>query len=282
MPSFRAHGKLLITAEYLVLLGARALAIPTQRGQRMSVTPRDAGGTEWLARDHRGHVRFHGYLGQGHADLAFAEQLVQAANGNNAYPNALVETDLEFAAEWGWGSSSSLTALVAAWQQVDPMALHHSVSQGSGFDVACAHASGPIVYQRERPVQSVDLNAWPTDHIRFMYLGQKQDSQKEVAKFANRDIANGVIERMNALTDAFIQAKSAPELMKLMNAHESLMSDVLSQPTIKEQLFRDSAFAFKSLGAWGGDFVMVVAEDPSEFGYLNKSNRLLLSWAEIF
>ena len=282
MPSFHAHGKLLITAEYLVLLGARALAIPTLRGQCMSVTPRDAGGTEWVARDHQGDVRFHGHFGQGHADLAFAEQLVQAASGASNWPNALVETDLEFAAEWGWGSSSSLTALVAAWQQVDPMALHHKVSQGSGFDVACAQASGPILYQREHPVQNVDLNAWPTDHIRFMYLGQKQDSQKEVAKFANREISSGVIERMSELTDAFIQAQSAPELMRLMESHEAMMSDVLSQPTIKEQLFSNSALAFKSLGAWGGDFVMVVAEDPSEFGYLDRSNRLLLSWAEIF
>ena len=283
MPSFQAHGKLLITAEYLVLSGAKALAVPTAKGQRMSVTPRTQGGTEWTALDHLGNVRFQGCLGQGNSDLKFAEQLVQAALGHaNHWPDAQIETVLEFAPEWGWGSSSSLTSLVAQWLQVDPMSLHESVSLGSGYDVACAQAPGPILYQKGHANQPVDLSQWPKEHIRFLYLGQKQDSQSEVAKFLDRQVDSSCIDQVNDLSEALVDANNATTLMRLIETHEALMSDVLSQPTIKSQRFSDSPLAFKSLGAWGGDFAMAVAEDPSEFGYLDKSNLISLSWSEVF
>ena len=36
MPSFYSHGKLLITAEYAVLAGAKALAIPCKKGHHLN------------------------------------------------------------------------------------------------------------------------------------------------------------------------------------------------------------------------------------------------------
>ncbi|MBK8344996.1 MAG: hypothetical protein IPL12_17990 [Bacteroidetes bacterium] len=47
MQQFYAHGKLLISGEYLVLKGAMALAIPTKFGQRMEVSD-DASGENIL------------------------------------------------------------------------------------------------------------------------------------------------------------------------------------------------------------------------------------------
>ena len=47
------------------------------------------------------------------------------------------------------------------------------------------------------------------------------------------------------------------------------MSAVLKTPTVKETRFPDFNGAIKSLGAWGGDFVMAVSEnDPA--GYFKK------------
>ncbi len=37
MTTFRSNGKLLLTAEYLVLDGARAIALPTKLGQSLTV-----------------------------------------------------------------------------------------------------------------------------------------------------------------------------------------------------------------------------------------------------
>jgi mevalonate kinase len=38
MLDFYSHGKLLITSEYAVLDGAKALALPTRLGQKLSVS----------------------------------------------------------------------------------------------------------------------------------------------------------------------------------------------------------------------------------------------------
>ena len=39
MHSYYSHGKLLLTAEYAVLKGAKGLAIPCERGQILDVKP---------------------------------------------------------------------------------------------------------------------------------------------------------------------------------------------------------------------------------------------------
>jgi hypothetical protein len=44
------------------------------------------------------------------------------------------------------------------------------------------------------------------------------------------------------------------------------MSNLLELPTVQETLFPDFNGVVKSLGAWGGDFVMVISkENPSTY-----------------
>ena len=47
MPSYYSHGKLLISSEYAVLDGAKALALPTKLGQRLEVTNRNTKNINW-------------------------------------------------------------------------------------------------------------------------------------------------------------------------------------------------------------------------------------------
>ena len=55
--TFAARGKLLLTGEYLVLDGARALALPTHPGQGLRVVRTDeADVLHWRSRDHRGRL----------------------------------------------------------------------------------------------------------------------------------------------------------------------------------------------------------------------------------
>ena len=51
-----------------------------------------------------------------------------------------------------------------------------------------------------------------------------------------------------------------------MNKHEILISETIQVPTIKAQLFSDYPKSIKSLGAWGGDFIMVTAA-PNDLDY---------------
>ena len=47
MKTFRSHGKLLLTSEYVVLDGAKALALPTKFGQSLSILPNNKGNISW-------------------------------------------------------------------------------------------------------------------------------------------------------------------------------------------------------------------------------------------
>ena len=53
---FYAKGKILLTAEYAVLGGAKALALPTKLGQSLEVIKTSTGKLEWKSIDVNGKV----------------------------------------------------------------------------------------------------------------------------------------------------------------------------------------------------------------------------------
>ena len=53
---FYSNGKLLLTAEYLVLDGAQALALPTQFGQKLIVLDGEEGVAHWKSLDADGTI----------------------------------------------------------------------------------------------------------------------------------------------------------------------------------------------------------------------------------
>lgn len=59
------------------------------------------------------------------------------------------------------------------------------------------------------------------------------------------------------------------------------MSDILEIRTIKEVAFPDFKGVVKSLGAWGGDFVMAIAkEDPKDY-FVSKGYETILTYDEM-
>ena len=56
------------------------------------------------------------------------------------------------------------------------------------------------------------------------------------------------------------RCRDKAQFATLITEHEALLSTFLQLPTVKERLFADFAGAIKSLGAWGGDFVLAVGE----------------------
>ena len=54
MESFYSRGKLLLSGEYLVLKGARALALPTKLGQTLSFEKKQSSQLIWKSLDKNG------------------------------------------------------------------------------------------------------------------------------------------------------------------------------------------------------------------------------------
>ena len=59
---FYSPGKLLISAEYFVLSGAEALALPTQMGQHMNVEPIKEPVLQWKSYDLNRNLWMEGFL----------------------------------------------------------------------------------------------------------------------------------------------------------------------------------------------------------------------------
>ena len=59
------------------------------------------------------------------------------------------------------------------------------------------------------------------------------------------------------------------------------MSDVLEMQTVKERFFPDFKGVIKSLGAWGGDFVMVISKENPTAYFEEKGFKTILSYSEM-
>jgi len=193
-----------------------------------------------------------------------------------------VVTKLTFPRKWGLGTSSTLINNIAQWFGIDPYKLLAKTFGGSGYDIACTQNNTPILYQLEnaRPVtQPVDLRLEFAENIYFVYLNQKQNSRDAIAAYRERrsDIAP-VISQISELTASLLKAPTAAAFAFILESHETIMSGILGQLTVKEKLFRDFNGTVKSLGAWGGDFVMVVSDsDPTDY-FISKGYNIILPY----
>ena len=272
MKHFYAHGKLLLTAEYLVLDGAKALAVPTSRGQHMRVKTSFDNYLHWKSLDEKGQVWFQGIWNPkqsswqeiSHPHLTtYLEKIfryVQEVLGKNL-TGISIETCLEFDRAWGLGSSSTLVSLLAQWLQIDAYNLLKQSFGGSGYDIACATAESPITYQiaaKSREIKEVDFNPIFQDNLSFLYLGQKQNSREGIQYYRSLQADKSIwIQKINLLTEQILSCTTLIEMEQLLAEHESILSEILSIQAIKERLFPDYPGSIKSLGAWGGDFAWV-------------------------
>ena len=97
-----------------------------------------------------------------------------------------ITTNLEFNRNWGFGSSSTLIALIAGWSNTDPLQLHRMVSQGSGYDVACSLSDSPILYKLNQnipEIKKIEFNPPFAGELLLVYLGAKQSTDIEVKSF---------------------------------------------------------------------------------------------------
>ena len=279
MSLYQAHGKFLLTGEYLVLKGALALALPLKLGQslQVSLADTDTHRLHWMAQQPDKpwfSVLFDTDTLQPITtdDPAKTEKLAGILKAvRQLKPNAFqgcdirFRTRLDFDPNWGLGSSSTLIANLARWAEVDPYELLKLTFGGSGYDLACATAEQPIYYQLvdgKPQVETIDFMPSFADHLFFIYLGQKQNSSKEVKAFLEK--ANPVdlqkdIEAVSKISRAVPQCESLDEFGMLMQCHERIIARCIGQEPVQKR-FPDFEGVLKSLGAWGGDFILAATE----------------------
>jgi mevalonate kinase len=281
---FYGHGKFLLTGEYLVLDGARALALPTKMGQSLIVKNRKSFSPKlkWISLDSNGHRWFEADFefwhfnivsdNQNEKEAIFLQKILREARKINPHfmreaQDVIVETRLEFPLSWGLGSSSTLIYNIAQLAYVGPFLLAKQCTNGSGYDIACAQALGPIVYFLEKQSANwthVNFNPFFKELMYFVYLGKKEDTESSVEYYKNLKIdpveKNKIILEIDQITSDILDCKELQKFNELLSAHEQVMGSLLNLTPVKEKLFSDFWGGMKSLGAWGGDFILVTSD----------------------
>lgn len=286
LQAFKSQAKLLLTGEYLVLRGAKALALPLTFTQTLEIEALEAAGhsnISWFAMKQNG-LWFKSSFELPSLDIIATDDKRKSAklqlilltlkqlnpnifNENSSYK---IITRLDFNPEWGLGTSSTLIANLAKWAKVDPYTLLQFSIGGSGYDIACANAKAPITYQlvQLKPkVQHSNFNPSFHDKLFFVYRGLKKDSASGIKSFSQISQEKNIgpfVEKISIISNQVEACTCFDEFCDLMNRHENIISNILNQPVIKTS-FPDFKGHIKSLGAWGGDFMLAMSNEDSSY-----------------
>jgi mevalonate kinase len=298
---FYSNGKLLLTGEYAVLDGALSLAIPTRYGQSLNVKEIEFPKLLWKSLDEKGATWFE--IGMDipswsmqyelSAEKPVKDTLIKilsvAKTLNPKFLRGLkgyhIETKLDFPRDWGLGSSSTLINNIAQWAQVDPYQLLWKTFSGSGYDIACAQFDHPILYQLkdQKPyVQKVHFNPPFKEHLFFIYRNRKQNSREGIAQYRKTDIdTSDFVRQVTGITKKMTTSKSQSEFNDLITEHETLLATTLKLDPVQESVFPDFGGAVKSLGAWGGDFILASGNEDTVSYFKEKGYDTVIPYSEM-
>ena len=297
--TFYSHGKLLITAEYVVLDGALALAIPTKYGQFLEVEANDSSVISWTSYTNNKSVWFKAEFNLHNSQITCNQEndvtkniikILEAAKTLNpdflkSDNGFIITTQLEFAQNWGLGSSSTLLNNVANWAKVDAFKLSNLTFGGSGYDIACAQHNTAIFYNINnlKPnITPIHFNPSFKEHLYFIHLNEKQNSRDGITHYkAQRFNLDDTISSINAITETLSTTTNFETFCELLHLHETIISNITKQETVKSKLFSDFNGSIKSLGAWGGDFVLVASKENPISYFKNKGFETVLTWNEM-
>lgn len=304
MQKFRANGKLLIAGEYTVLDGGLAFAVPTKLGQTLEIfnspISNDSPKLFWEANLDDGSNWFTAEFNLPeltlvqYSDEKLALKLQELLNAvstlnpdffQKTKENIHCKTHLEFPKDWGLGSSSTLIYLLAKWAGVDEFELSNLTFKTSGYDIACAGNDNPILYQLEfgQPkIHPIKYHPEFLEDLYLVYLNQKQDTQIGVAQSYKSLPKNELlISEMTNLVQKIYQSKTLKEFESNIEFHENALSEFMQKPKVKDLYFSDYEGSVKSLGAWGGDFVLVTKRDNLESYFRSKGYSVLIPWKDL-
>ncbi|MEJ1223267.1 GYDIA family GHMP kinase [Sediminicola sp. 1XM1-17] len=299
---YYSHGKLLITGEYAVLDGALSLALPTTYGQSLKISPIEGSSIIWRSYTNTKEIWFETSFEPAEIKKKHTHNKTESSVRNTLIkilseafllnPNflkessgLLVETQLDFPRDWGLGSSSTLINNIAQWAEVDAYKLLWLAFSGSGYDIACAQHKTAITYQIKegRPmVKEVDFDPDFKDQLYFVHLNQKQNSREGIAQYRKMEFnTDKLISDIGLITKKLLTCQDLAEFNILIHEHEKRISNILKMETVKSRLFPEFPGSIKSLGAWGGDFILATGREESQSFFLDKGYKTIIPFSDM-
>ena len=295
--AFKSHGKLMITGEYFVLHGAKSLLLPTKFFQDMTVsTFNEEALVLWESYDQNNNKWFSAEFdlpnlsirGSETKEKIFLKKILDfVAKKTNIFENNSViniKTRMDFSRSWGLGSSAILINNLSNYFGLDPFEVSKNVTNSSGADIASTKISKPIIFSvndKKPYYKEVHFNPPFSKNLLFVYLNKKQSSEKEVEKFKKIRIEDDEIRTISDITNHVLRCKKIDDFNDLIEKHESIISSKIKKETVKNSLFKDFNGSIKSLGAWGGDFVLACGRNNLKNYFKNKGFGISYSFNEM-
>lgn len=266
-------GKLMLTSEYFAIDGALVLAVPTKLGQEFSFEEKnDEKSLIYWEAYHQNKLWLKAVINYKEWQIletnipSSAEFILKTLKNVQTLSKTKFKenftyhltTNLQFPADYGLGSSSTLMTNLAEWAEIDPFYLNTISLGGSGYDIAVAKEKSAVLYQSvpEIKYEKVIFNPSFKNELIFIHLNQKQDSREGINFYRSKKKSQKLVDEFSNLTKNILLCNELENFSQLMLIHEQKISNFLEISTVKAKFFTDCPVFVKSLGAWGGDFVM--------------------------
>ena len=278
---FKSNGKLLITSEYLVMKGAMALAIPAKPYQELEIKSTNTDFIYWKSFDKDNQIWYEekfflkeGTLKYYSKKNKISDLIVRLFDYIHRFNNPKKSIGNEFTwklnfdRNWGLGSSSTLINNLSKWAKVNPYKLLFSVFNGSGYDIACCDKTNPIIFQKKDDYLSVSNATFKPNFLNnlfLVFLNKKQNTQKSIQNFLMND--GPYIKEINHINEIVHRIQNVKDLTtfeSLIVRHEKIIANILQKPTIQNEKFPEYNYGvIKSLGSWGGDFILATGDEKN-------------------
>jgi hypothetical protein len=115
----------------------------------------------------------------------------------------------------------------------------------------------------------------------LVHLGEKQRSAQDVVRYRNIAPNPLLLKAVGEAAELLFRASSPQEWSEAARAHEEAMGKVLGRAPVAETRFANYPHAVKSLGAWGGDFVLAQVLEASDLQWFKERGFLtVLPWSD--
>ncbi|MBP1166154.1 mevalonate kinase [Chryseobacterium sp. PvR013] len=298
MNAIFSPGKLMLTSEYFAIDGALVLAVPTKLGQEFFFEETDDKksliiweayhqNTLWLKAviDYKTWQILETNIPSSAEFITKTLKNVQQLSHQKFKTDLTyhLKTNLQFPPDYGLGSSSTLMNNLSEWAGIDPFYLNAISLGGSGYDIAVAKEKAAVLFQSKPEIKYEKVNFNPSfkNELIFIHLNQKQDSREGINFYKSKKKSPELVNEFSDLTKKILLCNELENFSELMMIHEYKIANFLEISTVKEKLFSDCPSFVKSLGAWGGDFVMSAKFGDYKNYFWEKGFPSVFEWENI-
>ena len=106
-------------------------------------------------------------------------------------------------------------------------------------------------------------------------------SSESIKAYKKKKVEPEIINHISLLSKSILSAATIDIFNNLLKEHESILSKILGIETIQQRLFPDYEGQIKSLGAWGGDFILATGDTTTTDYFKLKGYQTVIPYSSM-